>query len=66
MEKWMCIGSIGVAVIFLLLFIIDLFANSPFGGGLFNGGPFLLVDIGGALGAGVLAYLGWNAYRDVR
>ena len=61
MEKWMCIGSIGVAVIFFLLFVFDIFAAFPFGGG-----PFLLVDIGGALGAGVLAYLGWNAYRDVR
>ena len=60
MEKWMCIGSIGVAVLFFLLFALDIFASFPFGGG-----PFLLVDIGGALGAGVLAYLGWNAYRDV-
>jgi hypothetical protein len=61
MEKWMCIGSIGVAAIFLLLFITDLVASFPFGGG-----PFLLVDIGGAMGAGVLAYLAWNAYRDVK
>lgn len=61
MEKWMCLGSIGVAVLFFVLFMADLFAGFPFGGG-----PFDLVDICGIIGSGILAYLGWNAYRDVK
>ncbi len=65
MEKWMCIGSIGVAVIFFVLFTADLFVGFPFSGS-FKDSPFLLVDIGGILGTGILAYLGWNAYRDVK
>jgi hypothetical protein len=65
MEKWMCIGSIGVAVIFCLLFLADLFVGFPFSGP-FPDSPFTLVDICGILGTGILAYLGWNAYRDVK
>ena len=59
MEKWMCIGSIGVAVIMLLLFTVDLFMGWPFSNG--NAGydsPFGVVDGAGFVGAGILAYLG--------
>lgn len=67
MEKWMCLGSIGVAAIMLLIFILDLVAGIPFSNGTpgFES-PFMLVDIGGIIGAGVLGYLGWNAWRDVK
>jgi hypothetical protein len=68
MEKWMCLGSIGVAVLLLIVFLLDLFAGVPFSSGTPQGesSPFMLVDIGGILGALVIGYLGWNAYRDVK
>jgi hypothetical protein len=68
MEKWMCLGSIGVAVLMLLVFLLDLIAGVPFSGATppDQSSPFILVDIGGILCAGVLGYLGWNAYRDVK
>jgi hypothetical protein len=68
MEKWMCLGSIGVAVLLLIVFLLDLIAGFPFSSGTpqNESSPFMLVDIGGILGALVVGYLGWNAYRDVK
>jgi uncharacterized integral membrane protein len=67
MEKWMCLGSIGVAVIMLLVFALDMATGMPFSNGKAVGdSPFMLVDIGGIVGGVLLAYLGWNAYRDLR
>ena len=61
MQKWMCLGAIGVAGLALLLCALDLFTGFPFGGS-----AFMLADIGGIVSAAVLAYLGWNAYQDVK
>jgi hypothetical protein len=61
MEKWMCYFALGVSGLMLLLFLLDLFLGIPFGGG-----KFVFVDIVGILAAGVVLYLGWNAYLDVR
>ena len=68
MEKVMCLGSIGVAALLLIIFALDLFVGFPFSSSTPAGesSPFMLVDIGGILGALVLGYLGWNAYRDVK
>jgi hypothetical protein len=66
MQKWMCLGAIGIAGLALLLCVLDLIASIPFGGGFGSGGPYTLADIGGILSAGVLGYLGWNAYQDVK
>jgi hypothetical protein len=67
MEKWLCVGSIGVAVLFLLLFMVDLFVGYPFGAGVPGyDSPFTAVDIGGILFSGILGYLAWNAFRDVK
>lgn len=67
MEKWLCIGSIVVAAIFFLLFVVDFVTGHPFGHGVPGyDSDFLLVDIGGILASGVIAYLGWNAYQDVK
>ena len=67
MQKWMCLGSLAVAVIFILVFIVDLVAGMPFSNGTAGyNSPFMLVDIGGILGAGLLGYLAWNAFRDTR
>jgi hypothetical protein len=60
MEKWFCWGSMGVAGLLLLLFILDAAINIPFGG--IN----LAVDIIGVLCCAILVYLGWNAYSDLR
>jgi hypothetical protein len=67
MEKWMCLGSIGVAALLLLLFLADLFTGFPFSNGTPGyDSPFMLLDIGGILAAGAIGYLGWNAWRDVK
>jgi hypothetical protein len=61
MEKKMCIGALVVAGVMLLLFLLDLFAGFPFGGG-----SFVTIDVIGILAAGILGYLAFSAYRDVR
>ena len=40
---------------------LDLFTGVPFGGG-----PYVLADIGGIVTAGILIYLAFNAYQDVK
>lgn len=60
MEKWMCWGSLGTAGLVLVLFLIDLFANMPFGG------LSKTVDVLGILACGLVAYISWNALRDLR
>jgi hypothetical protein len=61
MQKWMCLGAIGVAGLALLLCALDLFTGVPFGGG-----PYILADIGGVLASATLIYLAFNAYQDVK
>ena len=61
MEKGLCYGALGVAVLMLLLFLLDLIAGFPFGGS-----PFSVVDILGILASGVVGYLAWNASRDLK
>lgn len=60
MEKWFCWGSLGVAGSLFVLFLLDVFLDMPFGG------ISVPVDILGALACGILLYLAWNAYRDIR
>jgi hypothetical protein len=40
---------------------MDLFAGFPFGGG-----PFVTVDVFGVLASGIVAYLAWNASKDLK
>jgi hypothetical protein len=61
MEKGLTYGALGVAALMLLLFLLDLLAGFPFGGG-----SFVTVDILGILAAGIVAYLAWNASRDLK
>ncbi len=65
MEKWFCWGSVGVAGVLLLLFILDFvfyFLNlvnaAPFGGV----SPF--VDVLGAIACGLLLYLSIETMRE--
>ena len=59
MEKWLCIGSMGVAGLLIVLFLLDLVLGFPFGG-------TMMVDIVGVLAAGVIVFLGWDAFKDLR
>lgn len=59
MEKILCFGSMGVAAVLLLLFLVDIFLKIPFGGS-------ILVDVVGILVAGLVLYLGFDAMRDLR
>ena len=61
MEKLMCYGAIGVAVVLALLFLVDVVAGFPFGRG-----PFIAYDIIGLLAAGIIGYMGFNALKDVK
>ncbi|HEY7426777.1 MAG TPA: hypothetical protein VH682_21250 [Gemmataceae bacterium] len=60
MEKWLCWGSMGVAGLLLLLFLLDLFLKFPFGG------ISRAVDVLIVLSCGVVLYLAYDAFRDLR
>lgn len=60
MEKWLCWGSMGVAGLLLLLFLLDLFLSFPFGG------ISSTVDILIVVSCGVVLYLAYDAFRDLR
>ncbi len=62
MEKWMCWGSMGVAGLLLVLFVLDMIPglNFPFGG------VSVIVDVVGALACGIVGYLAYDAFRDLR
>jgi hypothetical protein len=60
MEKWLCWVSMGVAGLLLLLFLLDIFLRIPFSG------VSVFVDILGVLTSGVILYLAWDAYKDLR
>ncbi len=61
MEKYMCYGALGVAGLMLLLFVLDLAAGFPFGGG-----SFMVADIFGILASGVVGYLGYSAMKELK
>ena len=60
MEKWFCWAAIGISGFLLILFILDLAIQFPFGR--LN----VLVDIFGIIGCALVAYLGWDALKDLR
>jgi hypothetical protein len=60
MEKWLCIGSMGVAGLLILLFLLDIFVSFPFGG------SSVIIDVFGIVAAAVVLYLGFDAFRDLR
>jgi hypothetical protein len=59
MEKWLCFGSMGVAGLLVLLFLLDIALGIPFG-------RTVMVDIVGLLASGVVLYLGFDALKDLR
>jgi hypothetical protein len=62
MDKKLCIGSLAVAGVMLVLFLLDLFVSFPFGGK----GPFTYIDIFGIIASAILLYMEFNAFREVR
>jgi hypothetical protein len=60
MEKWLCWGSMGVAGFLLLLFLLDMLLAFPFGR------ISVMVDVFGMIGCGLVGYLAWDAYKDLR
>ena len=61
MDKILCYGSLGVAILMAFLFLLDLVAKFPFGGG-----PFATVDIIGLIASGIVIYLALNAKKDLK
>ena len=61
MDKALCYGALGVGALMALIFLLDIVAKFPFGGG-----PFVLVDVFGLLGAAIVIYLGYNSARDLK
>ncbi len=59
MEKWFCLGSMGVAGLLSLLFLVDMILGMPFGG------VSLIVDILGLLAGGLVCYLAFDAHCDL-
>jgi hypothetical protein len=64
MGKAMSVAGMIVGGLVAVMFILDLFLSIPFGGTAKGGSA--LTDIGLAICGGILAYLGWNAFRDVQ
>ncbi len=60
MEKWLCWVSMGLASLCLLLFLFDIFLSVPFGG--FS----TTVDVLVILACGLVLYLAYDAFRDLR
>lgn len=61
MDKALCFGALGVGALMALVFLLDVVAGVPFGGG-----PFVTVDIFGLLGSLIVIYLGYNSSRDLK
>lgn len=64
MGKSMSVAGLVIGGLVAVMFALDLALGIPFGGT--SRGGSVLTDIGLALCGGILAYLGWNAMRDVK
>ena len=63
MGKAMSVAGLIVGGLMAAMFTVDLFLGFPFGGPSKGGA---MSDIGLAICGAILAYLGWNAFRDVK
>jgi len=60
MEKWLCLGAMGVAGLLLLVFLLDLFLQVPFGR------LSTIVDVCSVLASIIVLYIAWDAYKDLK
>lgn len=58
-SKLMIFGSMGVSALVAALSLMDIFAGTPFGGQ-------TVMDIMFLLGAGIVIFMSWDAYQDVK
>jgi hypothetical protein len=58
MEKWMSLATTAVSGLLLLVFAMDLTMRIPFGG------LSPMVDILSIVAAALVAYLGWESFRE--
>jgi hypothetical protein len=63
MGKAMSVAGMIVGGLVAVMFAVDIFLNIPFGGPSRGG---LFADIGLSLCGAILAYLGWNAFREAK
>ncbi len=61
MQKYLCYGALGVGALMALVFLLDLLAGFPFGGG-----EFVTGDIFGLLASLIVIYLAFDASRDLK
>ncbi|MBA4186600.1 MAG: hypothetical protein C0467_01140 [Planctomycetaceae bacterium] len=69
MDKTLCFGSLGVAILMMLIFLLDLIIGVPFAPKVVDpndGNPFMFVDVLGFLASAIVAYLAFNASKDLR
>ena len=60
MEKGLCYGSMGVAGLLLILFLLDATLGFPFGR------TSIVVDVFGILASALVLFLAFDAFRDLR
>ncbi len=67
MAKALTITGMVVAGLVLVIFGLDLAVGVPFGGAITGDQThWTIVDIGLCLAAGVLGYLSWSTFRELR
>jgi hypothetical protein len=62
-SRKMIIGSMAAAALVAVAAITDLITDMPFSWG---SGKTLIMDILFLVSAGIVLYLGWDAYKDLR
>jgi uncharacterized membrane protein YhaH (DUF805 family) len=62
MEKNYCYIALAVSGVMALVFLLDLIMGIPFGGG----SAFMIADILGLVASLIVAYLGFNALKDLK
>jgi hypothetical protein len=65
MPKLLCLGGLVVAGLVLLLFLVDLIMSLAGMGALFNY-KSLLMDIAFIVCSGILGYLSWTSFKEIR
>jgi hypothetical protein len=66
MGKAMSVAGLIVGGLIVAMFASDILLRIPFGGPSRSGTSTFLPEVGLALCGAMLAYLGWNAFRQVK